>query len=351
MVNSQLNNADDDQRLRRRGIPRPPTGPGNWSKTHALLASLIFHVTVLVTLGTLLSSVPKGTGAAPDRKVGIAVVQEIEGSEAYFLPQSGSTNLGQTLDSAQATIASLPNASSTGLNSDQILAELLPGDGSRAKNMSAAAGGVGLDEGGPRIGGSRAIPKVKTSVFGIEGEGSRFIYVFDCSDSMNDYDGLPFAAAKRELVQSLQSLSQAHQFQIIFYNDSLYPFGGMGPAASNLLSGDERSKSQASSFVHGKSATGATNHVQALKLAISMGPDVIFFLTDADRPVPSPREREEIVDRCARSGVTLHAIQFGVGPSQGSGEWISALASETSGKFRYIDVTRAGSLRISTPNK
>ncbi len=351
MAISNSDSNDDDQRLRRRGIPTLPTGTGGWPKAYALLASMTFHVTVFVTLATLLTSAPKGTNSGPDRPVGIAIVQEVEGSEAYFLSQSGATSSGQTLDSIQSTIASLPNASSTGLNTDQILAELLPGEGSRAGNASDAAGGLGLGEGGPRIGGSRAIPKVKTSVFGIEGEGSRFIYVFDRSDSMNDYGGLPFAAAKHELVQSLQSLGQAHQFQIIFYNELQHPFGGMGPGGSALLSGDERSKSQAISFVRSMSATGATKHVQALKLAISMGPDVIFFLTDADRPIPTARELTEIVDRCARRGVTLHTIQFGVGPSQGAGEWISSLANETSGKFRYIDVTLAGSLNPAAADK
>ena len=60
---------------------------------------------------------------------------------------------------------------------------------------------------------------VSTSVFGVQAQGSRFVYVFDRSGSMADFRGRPLAAAKQELVRSLADLQDTNQFQIIFYNE------------------------------------------------------------------------------------------------------------------------------------
>jgi hypothetical protein len=51
----------------------------------------------------------------------------------------------------------------------------------------------------------------ETQFFGLSGKGSRFVYVFDRSLSMQ---GQPLAAAKRELLASLSHLERVHQFQI-----------------------------------------------------------------------------------------------------------------------------------------
>src|SRR5687768_8086648 len=60
----------------------------------------------------------------------------------------------------------------------------------------------------------------QTQVFGIKAKGTRFVYVFDRSGSMSDYEGRPLAAAKRELIASLHMLKAVNQFQIIFFNEN-----------------------------------------------------------------------------------------------------------------------------------
>ena len=79
-------------------------------------------------------------------------------------------------------------------------------------------GGVGnardLTSGSPlsnRLGSGYA----NTSVFGAAGKGFKFVYVFDRSGSMGAYGGAPLAAAKAQLIKSLEDLSQTHQFQIL----------------------------------------------------------------------------------------------------------------------------------------
>jgi hypothetical protein len=74
-------------------------------------------------------------------------------------------------------------------------------------------------------------------------------------------------------------------------------------------------------------------------MALSMGPDVIFFLTDADQPALSQRNLDDLADRAQRLGAVIHTIQFGAGGNQGTGAWIAELARLTGGKYRYLDVT------------
>lgn len=305
----------------------------------AWLLSLVLHACILVGIGTFWVARPKGTGGERERPIGVAVVYEADGGEEYLLQDGGGSNAtGGEANSAAGE--ALPSNSQ--FAPDNLLDDLLPGASGPSGDLSQAAGGLGLGEGGAELGGSRAIPKVKTTVFGIEGEGTRFLYVFDRSDSMNGYNRRPLQAAKSELLESLQSLGPAHQFQVIFYNDTPLPYGGLSARGPQLLHGDEPSKNAAQRFVRDVVAIGGTRHVDALRMAIAMGPDVIFFLTDADHPPLPVREIDDLHTRASRIGATIHAIQFGAGSNQTGGGWIQQLAAGTAGQYRYVDVTRLG---------
>ncbi len=192
----------------------------------------------------------------------------------------------------------------------------------------------------PRGGGKIGANQTRTSVFGAEGTGSKFLYVFDRSASMDGYQGRPLAAAKSELIASLQDLEQVHQFQIIFYNERPSVFNPFRPEPPRMLFGDSATKRLAQNYVRGVVASGGTQHLDALKLAIGMRPDVIFFLTDAAEPQLSPSQLDEIRKRNANAGVTINAIEFGAGPSQASLNFLVRLARQNGGQHVYVDVTR-----------
>lgn len=330
----------DPQRLQRREIPSLPP-PDRLSSVPAWLLSLTLHVGILTTLSLVWVARPKGTGDEPDRPVGVALVYQTSGGEAYFVDTTGAASKADNRDTAPAeqVAQSLPTAENFNTAADELLAGLLPGTGQAAGDPAAASGGLGLADGGATIGGNRDIPKVKTTVFGIEGEGTRFVYVFDRSASMLGHGGAPLRNAKAELVKSLQSIGPAHQFQVIFYNDSPLPMGGLSGGPPKLFKGDDRSKERGVQFVRDVSADGGTQHVDALRMALNLGPDVLFFLTDADSS-PPVRELQRLQDRAVRGGTTLHAIQFGSGPSRDNGGWIRVFAEGCGGQFRYVDVTR-----------
>lgn len=305
----------------------------------AWLLSVLFHAVTLITLGLLWVCQPKGTGAEQDRPIGVAVVYEAAGQEHFLLSGQGETAMDAAGHSDQDLLPSADSLDSGMLSTEALLSELLPGETHAGGDSSTAAGAAGLGEGGAELGSSRAIPKAKTTVFGIEGEGTRFLYVFDRSDSMNGYGGFPLRAAKAELIKSLQSLAPVHQFQIVFYNDSPLPFGGLSGRGPRLLTGETSSKTAAERFVRDMVAVGGTRHIDALRMALGMNPDVIFFLTDADMAPPA-REIEDLHVRASRIGTTIHTIQFGAGPNQSGGGWIKNLAVGTAGQYRYIDVTQ-----------
>ena len=177
-------------------------------------------------------------------------------------------------------------------------------------------------------------PTGETQLFGLTAKGGRFVYVFDRSLSMQ---GQPLAAAKRELLASLSKLQRLQQFQIVFYNEAPKLMKLSPSESPAMMFADEDGLKAAESFVTNMTAAGGTDHVQALKLALRMAPDVIFFLTDADDPVISPKELEQI--QRANGGAIIHVIEFKSGPDQHKGDFLRRLAEQNRGQFKYVDTT------------
>jgi hypothetical protein len=180
-----------------------------------------------------------------------------------------------------------------------------------------------------------------TMLFGISGSGSSFVYVFDRSDSMNGYGGKPLRAAKSELIRSLKTLTDRQRFQIIFYNDQPKPFTLAG-LPMQMLNGDESHIGLAEGYIRSIAAYGGTEHESALKLALRMGPDVIFFLTDARIPRLSVGELREIKGRADSAGTTIHCIEFGPEPVAPADSFLRDLAVQNHGEYRYVDVQGLG---------
>lgn len=310
--------------------------------------SFILHVLILFVLAALMVFVPGGTGGDKADTIDAAIIYEmavsveVSGDQFETEESGGGASGGETAADTASASASLPGADSAPINSAKVLVGLLPSNDGLRGASGNAAGGLGLGNGGAQLGAGAGIPKVKTKVFGIEGEGRRFVYVFDRSDSMNGYEGRPFAVAKAELKKSLESLNVAHEFQIIFYNDAPLAVGGSDSNSPRLMLGSEPQKKIATDFVRDIQATGGTQHLRALRMALSLNPDVIFFLTDADKPALRQRDIDDLQNRASRSATAIHAIQFGEGPNQSSGNWIEILAIGTSGKYRYINVNQIG---------
>jgi len=206
-----------------------------------------------------------------------------------------------------------------------------PESGTSGSQGAGLAGDSGLGNG--KGNGNGNGQKTKTTFFGVEGSGRSFVYVIDRSDSMNAFGAAPLRCAKREVLKSLESLTEFNQFQIVFYNDSLAPMSG------GLLFAEDRNKRRAIDFVRNMPGDGSTSHLPALKQGLAMVPEVLFFLTDADDPSLTIAQLLEIQRRAELSGTTIHSIQFNMGPATNDGSWIRGLAEMNRGTYTYIDVS------------
>ncbi len=180
----------------------------------------------------------------------------------------------------------------------------------------------------PSPGRSRAV------FFGLEAEGRKFVYVFDHSASMGEPAGRPLAAAKQELLTSIDSLGDSMQFHLIFYNDHLMVFAPQGHRGRPIFADDE-SRRAVRRFVDGVGADGGTRHAEAIAAAIKLAPDAIFVLTDAD-------EADDLTDdefrRLSRSlGRTRCMVaQFGGDEGRRSPR-LARLAADSGGEYRVVD--------------
>jgi hypothetical protein len=174
-----------------------------------------------------------------------------------------------------------------------------------------------------------------TSVFGVEGHGNKFVYLFDRSASM---DGPPLSAAKRQLLESLQQLDEVNQFQIIFFNSKTRMFDASG-GGKRIAFASDRNKQLAANFVGGITADGGTDRIIALRDALSLSPNVIFFLSDADDPM-SASELAEVARLNRRAQAAICVIEFGRKPAPMADNFLMQLARESGGKYGYVDTKK-----------
>jgi hypothetical protein len=141
--------------------------------------------------------------------------------------------------------------------------------------------------------------------------------------------------AKRELLASLSQLAPDAQFAVIFYNSLPYlltdPEGRKG-----MMAATESHKRQVQTQLATIAPDGGTDHMAALRKALELKPEVIFFLTDAD--LMSDTDVSRIL---AQVGSTrIQAIEFGMGTDVGQRPPLARLATTTGGTYLYIDVSR-----------
>jgi hypothetical protein len=179
--------------------------------------------------------------------------------------------------------------------------------------------------------------KAQTGLFGLVGEGYKFVYCFDRSGSMGGSGRAALAVLKPELLASIDRLDSTHQFQIIFYNQRPLIFNPSG-MPGRLAFATDQNKDRARRFIEGITAAGGTDHEQALRVAVKMRPDVIFWLTDGDDP-PLSREQLDRIQRLA-AGIVIHAIEFGSGPKPPRKSFLAVLAGKNAGQYTYVDITK-----------
>lgn len=141
--------------------------------------------------------------------------------------------------------------------------------------------------------------------FGIESEGKSFVYVLDCSMSMNHpHDSeakTRFKRLKLELMNSINHLKPDQEFFIIFFNHE-----AIAMPANGMVSAVAENQARYLNWMQQINAVGDTDPTAALDLALRLRPDVIFFLTDG----AFSTDANEIVRSIKQTRSIIHTFTF-----------------------------------------
>jgi len=307
-------------------------------KLSAWIGSLLFHAALLLLVLLWFSFSTGSDKSAPGERiaVGSIILQPSDGSRQQA---ETAMNDPQSADSEQTTVETgtlsqidltiLPPIPALSPGQNQTLSQ--PGAASATElttSLNSVSGNTGM---GSQTG------EATVRVFGVDGKGTKFMYVFDRSGSM---EGTPIRAAKAELIRSLDSLADNHQFNIIFYSSSW----NLWQTGRKLVFATESEKQNAVRFVSAITPDGGTGHFEPLKEAIAHRPDVIFFLTDGesqdDLTAAQLREIEQRNSRFGQRGTQINVIQFGSGSFMDSpSRSLQQLAEQNFGQYRYVNVS------------
>jgi len=296
----------------------PTTAAASKRWVAACLLSSTFHLSLVVLIVAAIETRPQGAGDNSSGEIGIVLGDDGGGTDAV-IPESAPSPAASPPTPAELAPQVTPIPAPT------VERPKFSGSTPRVAQAPSAAGGSGKY--GPPGSGQTSV-----RVFGVEGKGTKFVYVFDRSSSM---EGAPLAIAKQQLIQSLESLQSVHQFHIIFFNQQMRNFDLSG-GGRRIAFATDRNKNLAARFVGGITADGGTDRFPALRAAIAMNPDVIFFLTDADDPMPAS-ELHDIAELNRRAGVVISTIEFGRGPAKQAKNFLTELARTTGGQYGYVD--------------
>ena len=208
----------------------------------------------------------------------------------------------------------------------------LPGPQTTGQGLIPGAGsGGGTGVGGGSGGGAGRGIGPGTQFFGARDHAHSFAYVIDCSGSMATRNSLD--VAKREMLSSINQLPPDAQFAVIFYNLQARmlsdPQGRKG-----LMTATTTNKARVQTQLETISPVGGTDHMLALREALKLKPEVIFFLTDAD--LMTNGDVDEILTEVGAT--RIQAVEFGRGIVLGQRTPLGRLATATGGSYLYIDV-------------
>ncbi len=173
---------------------------------------------------------------------------------------------------------------------------------------------------------------------GAADKGTSFLYVIDCSGSMGDYQALDYA--KAEMLASLQRMSSAQKFQVMFYNEHLNVMSLNNAGENRYYPATDQNRSQAKRFIQSVRPALGTRHLPALLQGLAMKPDVLFFLSDAGTGL-SAAEVDQ-VRKANRHGTHIHCIEFGIGNASRVENFLSRLAAQNNGTHSYRDISKLG---------
>lgn len=160
----------------------------------------------------------------------------------------------------------------------------------------------------------------KTEFYGVQAAGKRFVFVIDNSTSM--LDGGRLGHVHEELMRTIGNLKWPQGFYVIAFDRETVatPWGPFISAGS-----DEARKLRG--WLGRLVPKDGTFPGPALKQAVGLKPEAIFFLTDGEFESPTPTA----IKAWNSSGVPIHVIDFNPGPEVSD---LRRIATDSGGVYR-----------------
>ena len=171
--------------------------------------------------------------------------------------------------------------------------------------------------------------------FGIDGEGSDFVYIVDGSGSMLDYGR--WKRAVKELKKSINELKEDQRFTILVYHNGYYALNG----EADLVYSNQEERDRAIRWL-GRNRPQIGNPTfcaESVAKGLSMNPDAIFLLSDGEF-----YDRENVLYVLGRfkderrssnlNPIPVHTVALG----SHVGRWtMKRIADENNGVFKLVE--------------
>ncbi|OAI46927.1 hypothetical protein AYO44_01750 [Planctomycetaceae bacterium SCGC AG-212-F19] len=167
-------------------------------------------------------------------------------------------------------------------------------------------------------------------LFPVSAAAKSVVYVIDRSGSMGERGRLTMA--RQELEGSLQRLAESVRFQVILYNrrPEILRIAGR----SDLVPATLENISQATRLLREVVPEGGTEHLPALRQALLLHPDMIYFLTDADDLNPAD---VQTLTRLNQGRTVIHAIELTLANRDHEEMPMHRLARDNRGGYRAVE--------------
>lgn len=299
----------------------------------ALTASGLLHSSVLLGLAFVVLTTDQPEGAFP-----LAIFSKSETADRQELTppaevplsfDGGGAHVGTTVLNSVGDFSVNVSTPSAFLSSPSERPSDAPSNFELLEHISVPAAGrsqaESVGEGTGTTNGNGA--GSKTGFFGIHPEGTRFIYVVDCSNSMNaphEEAKTRFQRLKLELLKSIGGLREDMQFYVIFFSSEAFPM-----PATEMQFASPQNKQLYLHWVAKARAFGGTDPANALKHALKLRPDVIYLLTDGDFDEKFGKR----LDKINKHRVAIHTFGFG---DKAADKLLRHIAENNRGTYTYV---------------
>ncbi|MEO2014753.1 MAG: hypothetical protein ABGZ53_10320 [Fuerstiella sp.] len=348
-------------------LPPRNTGSRLAAMLPSSMVSIAVHLVVLLVAGLSMRGCDKGVaveaGGRDFRQVGLVVISD-HSNQNTSTPRQNPHDVEQENAADPVarpeTVASIPTKAPT-------ISELLAIESANSRSANPLAVAMDLPKTigpGEPIGGTTSLqggipPQIRpagnsgqgsagsptpgpgeTQFMNIVDGGSSFVYVVDTSSSMSE--GSRMGLAKSQLKGSLRLLRPNQRFQILFYNEAITQMKLRRRALQDMYAATEVQVQLGAAEIDRVQPRAGTVHKAPLLRALDLQPDVIYFLTDGDKPALStkgPGSDLDDIRRKNRKRTRIHVIEFGSGAKESRREsWLQLLAHQSGGVYKYIPV-------------